>query len=71
MRYFIVFYHGQYSSNDANPSVFIWQDHPVESEDFPNKLEAIRQIKENFGLKWVHITGIKEVSKEEFLKYYR
>jgi len=49
----------------------MWQDHAVESEDFPNKLEAIRQIKENFGLKWVHITGIKEVSKEEFDKYYR
>lgn len=71
MRYFIVFNQGQYSSNDANESVFIWQDHPVESKTFPNKLKVIKEIKENFGLKWVHITQIKEVTEKDFKEYYK
>lgn len=71
MRYFIVFFHGQYSPNDANEAAFIWDDIPIKAKVFPNKQTTVGEIKDRWGLKWVHLTGIYEVSKEEFEQYYK
>ena len=48
---------------------FIWGDvgHVV---DFPNKKNIHSELKQ-MGFKWYHITGIKEVSKEDFETYYK
>nr|WP_299488620.1 hypothetical protein [uncultured Allomuricauda sp.] len=77
MRYFIVFYRGMYPekgpslAKDLNlESLYIYDDKLLRQETYPNKREFITYISETFGLKWVHITDIKEVSKEDAESYY-
>lgn len=77
MRYFIVFYRGMYPekgpslAKDLNlESLYIYDDKLLKQEAYPNKREFIAYISETFGLKWVHITDIKEVTKEDAESYY-
>lgn len=70
MRYFIVHYRGMYSSRSADESVFINDDKGIRSKTYPNKRTTIEELKEEFGLKYVGITSIEEVTKEQFEHYY-
>ena len=71
MKHFIVFYWGMYSSKSHEPSQYIYGDVPVQTRIFPNKAHVQKEIKEQFGLRYVHITSIKEVSIKEFEEYYK
>lgn len=71
MRHFIVFYRGTYSSRTADESVFIYDDRHIESNDFPNKKEVLKQLREELDLRWANITNIIEVSEKELKNYYR
>ncbi len=77
MRYFIIFYRGMFLEKGPSlakdlhlESLYIYDDKLIKSEKFPNKREFIREITDIFGLRWVHITQIIEVTEQEANDYY-
>ncbi len=77
MKYFIVFYKAMYvekglpmSKEGIYEPMVIYDDLLIKTKNYPNKKTTIKALEEDYGYRWVHITGINEVTKEESEKYY-